>query len=376
MKRTISICIITLLLALMIGGCGSKMSDAAEAPARGPSSAPSGAAQSSPAAPAGAAPASAAPSHGAPSDQANNSGAQWEPDAEGGMGTLPILTPSNSRGKRYVYTLDLKLQTTSFMAGIRTLLSTIGRMDGYVESADLRGNDLHYPPHERDAEYTIRLYTERLADFVEVIEDNYNIVSLRQRGVDVTGSYEYGESAIDDFRRQEARLITALENTRLETEDRLNIEKQLAQIQSDIRYYEREQSGFDDGIFYSTINVQLFEVIFPEEVVEEEEEEEEEVVIPDPTFGERFREAASRSWNGFTAFCQGLLIVLVRIAPTVLVLVVVAVVALLVYRGVRRFRRKRDAGFTDYTQGSPGQANRGGPDGYGGSNNKDDPSGQ
>ena len=377
MKRATSFCIIALILALLISGCaaGYGKTDTAGSSGSGaaprPSSAPPGSAQSS------SAPAAASPppggAGGTASDSAGGSGAQWEPGAEGSMGTLPILTPSNSRGLRYVYTIDLKLQTTSFMAGIRTLLSTIGRMEGYVESADVHGRDLHVPPHERDAEYTFRLYTERLADFIEVIEDNYNILSLKQRSENVTGDYEYGDSAIDDFRRQEARLLTALENTRLEAQDRLDLEKQLANVQSSIRYYEREQIGYDDGILYSTIKVQLFEVIFPEVV---EEVEEEIVVEPEPTFGERFREAASRSWKGFTAFCQGLLIVLIRIAPVVFIILVLAVIGLLVYRGVRRAGRKRDAASAGKMYGLSGKQGQENITANGGHSNKDDKSGQ
>ena len=330
MKRIISLCIIAAVLALAVGGCASASKDTYS------NEAPRAPASSSAAPPAaGSAPSLQTP--GAPADTAGGQGAQWEPGAEGSTGPLPILTPSNSRGLRYVYTIDLKLQTTAFMDGIRTLLSTIGRMEGYVESADLHGRDLHSPPIERDVEYTFRLYTERLADFLVVVEDNYNILSLRQRSENVTGNYEYGDSAIDDLRLQEARLLTALENTRLDTEARLELEKQLAQTQSSIRYYEREQSDFDNEIFYSTINVQLFEVIFPEEAVEEIEEE----AIPAPTFGERFSQAAERSVNGFLAFCQGVLIVLIRLAPTIIVLIVLAVIALFIYRGVKKHRKKQ-----------------------------------
>lgn len=356
MKRIISICIIITILAFAVGGCNAGLkSDSSGSGGTG------GGAMYAPSAPsqasgggstAGGSTASgssgggsggrggdeAAPSQAQPADNASG-GSQWEPGAEGSSGPLPILTPSNSRGMRYIYTIDLRLQTTAFMAGIRTLLNTVGKMDGYVESADVYGRDLHSPPHERNAEYSFRLYTERLADFLEVIEDNYNIVSLKQRSKDVTGNYNYGDTAIDDLRQQEARLLTALENTRLDTESRLDLEKRLTQVQSDIRYYEREQSDFDSGIYYSTVNVQLYEVIFVEEEEIEEQEEEEEAV-PEPTFGERFNQAVERSVNGFLAFCQGVLIVLVRSAPVIIILVVLAVIAFLIYRRVRKNKSK------------------------------------
>ena len=88
----------------------------------------------------------------------------------------------------------------------------------------------------------------------------------------------------------------------------------------------------DDDILYSFINIQLYEVVF----IEEEEEEEEEVVVL--TFGEKFLEASLKSWGGFVAFLQGLLIVIIRILPTLLVLGVIATVIYLIVRKYRAWR--------------------------------------
>ena len=335
MKRAISLCLAALIIALSIGGCASGMKN--EAASYSPQAVPANS---------GAPPQSSASGAPAPrpesADAAPSAAEQWTPNAEGGTGSIPILTPSNPRGVRYIYTIDLQLQTTGFMAGIRTLLSNLGDMDGYVESEHLHGRDLHAPPRERSAEYSLRLYTERLMDFLMMIEDNFNIVDRQLKSENITGRYVYGESAIDDLREQEARLLTALNNTRLETSDRLDLEQQLSQVQYSIRNYEKEQGGFDDGIFYSTINIQLFEVIFPDEVEEEEEEQVEEAV-PEPTFAEKLNQAVTRSANGFLAFCQGVVIVIIRILPTIVVLAVIAVIALLIIRAVKKHRKSHGA---------------------------------
>lgn len=330
MKRTITLGIIALTIAFLIGGC-SKQNNTGSAPAPMPVY-------------------ENAPAEAPPIVNANAPGGvpMEQSDSENTV-PLPLLTPSNLRGKRLIYTVDLQLQTTGFKTGIRTLLNTVSRMDGYVDSAEEYGWDLHLPETERSAKYKFRLNSERLADFLMAIEDNYNVMSLKQSSEDVTVDYEYSDSTINDLRDQETRLLNELNNANLETTKRLEVEKRLSDIQANIRNYERQQSNRDDNVLYSTVNVQLFEVIFVEY------EEEEEIVIPELTFGERFSNAASKSAKGFVAFCQGFVIVLIRIAPTIIVIAVLALIALLIYRRVKKHRKgrkptpKTNAASTQYT---------------------------
>jgi hypothetical protein len=225
------------------------------------------------------------------------------------------------------------------MAGHRTLLETAGNMGGYLENCSLKGHDMHLPPYERSANYTLRIYSERLAEFLTVVEDNYNLWGMEQTSEDMTASYAYSGAHNEDLYEQEARLLKDLENTRLETSEKLDLERRLAEVQSAIRNNDRQQYNIDDGVLYSTVSIELYEVIFIEEepVVEEPEPEPE----PDPTFNERVNHAVTTSANGFVAFCQGVLIVLIRLAPALIILAVLAVITLVIYRIVRRRQNKR-----------------------------------
>ena len=327
MKRFVPIVLIAVALAMLIGGCSS--GDTEYNPGRlSPSSTGS---------PGGGV------TGGSGAGGNNQAADQGTPDSAGNEGEgavpLPLLPPSISGGKRIVYTVDVQIQTTAFMSGIRTLLTAVGNMEGYVESANVQGRDMRTPDTERSANYTLRMYSERLSDFLVILEDNYNLVSLRQTSTDVSANYRHGDSTLDDLRDQEARLLRDLENTRLDAEDRLEFEQRLAQVQSSIRSYERQQYTLNDDVLYSTVNVQLREVIFIEDAEEEEAEE-----IPELTFGERLSVAVERAIDGFVAFCQGFLIVLIRFLPILIILIILAIIAYLVYRVVRllieRYRKK------------------------------------
>ena len=246
---------------------------------------------------------------------------------------LPLLRPSDSRGKILVYTVELKLQTTEFMAGIRTLLNTVSDMGGYVESAYIQGRDLRSPEQERRANYTLRLRSEHLPEFLVVVEDNYNLLSLRQTTADETANYKRADSSLAYLREQEARILKDLENTKVGTREKLDLERKLGEVQSSIALYETQQSAVDDNVIYSTANVELQEVILPKEIEEVEEVAQ--------TFKERVSESADKSVSGFVAFWQGFLIVLIKIAPTVVVIAVLAVIALLIYKGIKAYKEKR-----------------------------------
>jgi len=204
-------------------------------------------------------------------------------------------------------------------------------MGGYIERGNFNGRDMRTPWVERSAGYVFRLQTDRLAEFIVVMEDNFNLLSMRQQSDDVTLNHEFGGLTLSDLREQEAWLREELRNEELEASDRLALERTLADVLSSIRGLQSQMSALDDQVIYSTITVHLSEVIIPESIEEEE--------VVKLTFGERFNHAASRSFNGFVAFCQGLLIVLIRMLPTLIILGLVGIALLLIIRKARKYRK-------------------------------------
>ena len=328
MKRYVLVCSLILVLSLSLGflsACsGASDSGYSYAPVPAHDSAPADTYVAEPPgdypAPAGdAAPALVDP-EGAPSDSA------------GSAGPPPILTPSDAGGRRLIYTVDMQLQTTDFMAGIRLLYNTISELGGFIMSEQVNGRDMRNPGYERSASYSFRLFTDNLPEFIVILEDNYNLLGRQLSADEITASYEHTGFTLGDLREQEERIKAALDDEELDDDARVDLEKALMEVQAFIRSLEMQQSTMDDDILYSFINVRLYEVIFIEE---EEIEEEEEVVL---TFGERFLEEVLRSGNSFIAFLQGLLIVIIRILPTLLVLGVIATITILIIRKYKKWR--------------------------------------
>ena len=250
------------------------------------------------------------------------------PVSDGSPGPLPILTPSESGDRRLVYSVSMQLQTTEFMQGIRLLYNTIGEMDGFIVNENVQGRDLRTPEYERSASYTFRLYTDNLPDFIVVIEDNFNLLSRNLASDDVTTSYEQMGFSLQDLREHERSLQNALGNPELDDSDRLDFEVALIEVQSHIRSIEQQRSVVDDDILFSFINVQIFEVNFFEDA-------------PELTFGERVSNAASISLGGLIGFGQGLLIVIIRILPTLIILGAVTVITIWIVRKVKKYNASK-----------------------------------
>ena len=252
--------------------------------------------------------------------------------SEPGMSQLPILTPSEAMGKKLIYTLTLRLQTTDFMQGMRKLLDTVSGLGGYLMEANVDGRDMRTPDVERRGDYEFRIPTERLTELLIMVENNYNLWRLQQNAEDVTPRYNRSGIRLEDLLEQEQRLIDALANE-MEADDRLSTERMLSDVQNQISEFFTYQLTVDDSVMFATVFVQLYEVIFPEEDIGEPE--------PAQEFGDKLSHRVSRSIEAFVEFCQGFLLFIVAIAPALVIIVVLGILALVIVRGVRKRRKKR-----------------------------------
>lgn len=313
MKRLLCLYISAILLLTVFTACSSGSSSAPAA-----SSAPSYAAEAP-------APSYSADSYAPPSENLESESAM----------PLPLLTPSTAGGKKIVYTVTLWLQTTGFDAGTRKLLNTVSDMEGYVQNAYINGRDLHNPEVERSASYTLRIPSERLADFLVEMEDNFTLSRLEQVSEDITAKHQQTDTRLADLLEQEKRLLETIEAT-TDAREKLSLERQLADVQASISSLDASQITMDDAVIYSTVTVQLSEVILPE-VIEE---------IKEP-FADRFSRTVSSSLNGFVAFCQGFLLLIIALIPIVIVLAIFTLIVLLVVRLVKKYNNKVKRTFTE-----------------------------
>ncbi|MCL2564540.1 MAG: DUF4349 domain-containing protein [Defluviitaleaceae bacterium] len=245
---------------------------------------------------------------------------------------LPLLTPSEAGHRRLIYTVSMRLQTTEFMPEIRRLQNTVGELGGYLMFMEVWGHDMRSPHWERRAHFTFRIPTDNLNEFVIMVENHYNIQWYRQTTDDATTRYHQAELTLDDLRAEESWLIDEIEITEVSMH-RTNLQRRLAEVRRQIRNSEVSQGVIRDNVIYSTVEIEFFEVIIPEEAEE---------AILEVTFNERVDDALSTSVGGLVGFIQGFVIFVILILPALIILGVFAGIALLIIRAVKRHNQKGD----------------------------------
>jgi len=272
-------------------------------------------------------------------------------DSVGTQGALPLITPADTRNRLMVYTVDVRLQTTNFMEGISLLVSSATELGGFLETADVRGRDLLTPGEARVASYIFRIPSENLAQFIVVMESNFNLLLLTQRSEDITIPHAQGEFTLGDLRVREAEILADLDEifdlladpefvNQLSDEEIAHfhlvlyeLEYELRDVRLRIRDMAFHQASLDDTLHYSTVTVTLREVIVP--VVEEEE------VIEEPEFGERVGDATATSVEELVGALQGLLVFIIRALPVVIIIALIGIPAFIITRKILKATESR-----------------------------------
>jgi len=172
---------------------------------------------------------------------------------------LPTLTPSEAEDRRLSYSVTMQLQTTDFPAGMSALNATVGSLGGYIIRADVRGYDMRNPNATRSADFVFRVPTERLDDLIFVIENNFNIWSLNQEMYELTDWYDDTNWWIYELREEEEYLNRLLETA--EGEERAAALHRLTQVRRTLRDLDSVVDSIMSNVIYSTVDIQLFEVM-------------------------------------------------------------------------------------------------------------------
>ena len=272
------------------------------------------------------APAASAPNAAPPTQADSRPGDDSVHDAGENYFALPLLSPEDTH-RRLVYAVTLHLQTTDFMPGMRILLNTVAEMGGEIIRLDVYGHDMRRPNTERNLAFSFRVPSERLAEFIVVMEDNFNIWRLHQATEDITARYEWTDRQLGNLLEQEQRLREALEGAE-DFEDQFAFEEGLELIQREINEHLAAQGVMDDNIQFSIVDGELYEAFMPEGEQ------------PAQPFNQRLEQTTRGSINTFVAFAQGLLLAAIAFLPVLLILAILAAIAILIVRLFNKHARK------------------------------------
>ena len=161
-------------------------------------------------------------------------------------------------GRKLIRTVRLEMQTKEFDAVLEGLGRNVQEMGGYVESSSIRGGGYDYSGGMRGAAYTLRIPSNRLDEFVEVVNGLGNVTYKNESVEDVTLQYVDVESHKKVLETEQARLLELMEQAE-SLEDLLAIEGRLSEVRYELETYGSQMRLLDNQIDYSMVYVDIME---------------------------------------------------------------------------------------------------------------------
>lgn len=228
-------------------------------------------------------------------------------------------------GRKLIKTVYLSMQTKEFDTVLDGLSAKVQEMGGYIENSSISGNSYYYEG-TRNAFFAVRVPSDRLNEFVDVVSGLGNVTQKNESVEDVTLRYTDTESRKKALETEQERLLELLEQAE-NMEDLLAIESKLSEVRYELENYGSQLRLLDNQIDYSTVNVDVTEV---ERITE----------VKDRTFFEEIKDRFSDSLYVVGRGMRGFVIGFLGSLPILAVWAVVITVLVLLFRKVLGGKRK------------------------------------
>lgn len=243
-------------------------------------------------------------------------------------GSAPSLGSEYER--KIIKTANISAETKEFdkaMDYVDSLCTSIG---GYVESSTVRGQSLNSKYSYRYANYTIRIPAESLDSFTAAIGGTLNVVSSSSNANEVTSAYYDIKSRLEVLELQKQSLQEMYDNYTdyKDIDSLLELQDKLFDVIAEIESYQTQIKLYDDQVAYSTVHLNISEVV---DYTENKE---------DDTFFQKLGDAFVGGWDVFLDILSGISVALAFILPELVIGAVVVTVVLILTRK-RRLEKKK-----------------------------------
>ena len=257
---------------------------------------------------------------------------------EGGDGTSNIGGGQPTDNRKIIRTVTMSCETKAYDDAVTVIMTALNTHGGYVEASNTTGTGYDDVKNsERRATYTLRVPAEKLDLFLETLrtDEGIRILSQNATSSEITATYYDTVSRLETLKAEKASLTAMLEGFTdyKDISNMLKVQERLYDVIEEIEALQTKLNLYDGQVAMSTVHLTLREVIIYTEVVE-----------PDPTFGQRVKEAFVESWTDFGRGWQNFFVWFIEAFPTLLVVVGIhAGIFFIIYGSVKRGQKKRAA---------------------------------
>lgn len=240
--------------------------------------------------------------------------------------------------RKIIRTVTMSCETKAYDDAVTVIMTALNTHGGYVEASNTTGTGYEDVKHsERRATYTLRVPAEKLDAFLETLrtDEGIRILSQNATSSEITATYYDTVSRLETLKAEKASLTAMLEGFTdyKDISNMLKVQERLYNVIEEIEALQTKLNLYDGQVAMSTVHLTLREVIVYTEVVD-----------PDPTFGQRVKEAFVESWTDFGRGWQNFFVWFIEAFPTLLVVVGIhAGIFFIIYGSVKRGKKKRAA---------------------------------
>ena len=240
--------------------------------------------------------------------------------------------------RKIIRTVTMSCETKAYDDAVTVIMTALNTHGGYVEASNTTGTGYEDVKHsERRATYTLRVPAEKLDAFLETLrtDEGIRILSQNATSSEITATYYDTVSRLETLKAEKASLTAMLEGFTdyKDISNMLKVQERLYNVIEEIEALQTKLNLYDGQVAMSTVHLTLREVIVYTEVVD-----------PDPTFGQRVKEAFVESWTDFGRGWQNFFVWFIEAFPTLLVVVGIhAGIFFIIYGSVKRGQKKRAA---------------------------------
>lgn len=264
----------------------------------------------------------------APAEMAEGSSYDRGIDDTGAITSENGIEAVAETGRKLIKTVYLSMQTKEFDSVLEGLSARVQEIGGYIENSSISGSSYYYEG-TRNAFFAVRVPSDRLDEFVEVVGSLGNVTQKNESVEDVTLQYVDAESRKKTLETEQDRLLELLGQAE-NMEDLLAIESKLSEVRYELENYGSQLRLLDNQIDYSTVNVDITEVERITEVKERTFFEE---------IADRFSDSLYVVGRGLRGFVIGFLGSLPILAVWAVVIGVIVLLIRKLLRGKKKDRR-------------------------------------
>jgi len=168
---------------------------------------------------------------------------------------------ANTSNRKLIKTVNLNVETKEYDSLVAGISSTVEEMGGYIEYMDVYNGSVYgNGKSSRYANLTVRVPAAKLGSFINAVGEKSNITYRTESVQDVTLTYVDMESH-KNMLVAERDHLTELMKQAESIEDIITIEDRLTTVRYEIDSMESQLRTYDNQVDYSTVTININEVI-------------------------------------------------------------------------------------------------------------------